>query len=62
MREGFFGAVYVNVGEKAPRSGIYTCTGLFCDSKRTLPKGRKVPPCAKGHKEWQLKEATTKKR
>jgi hypothetical protein len=41
-------------GSKAPASGIYRCAG--CDTKRTVMKGRKLPPC---HGAWIVVEQTT---
>ncbi len=43
------------VGRKAPASGIYRCTE--CGAKRTVSRGRKLPPC---HQEWEIYERTTK--
>lgn len=41
-------------GAKAPASGIYRCVG--CDAKRTVMKGRKLPPC---HSSWIVVQQTT---
>ena len=41
-------------GSKAPASGIYRCTE--CDAKRTVMKGRKLPPC---HGAWIVVQQTT---
>jgi hypothetical protein len=41
-------------GSKAPASGIYLCTE--CRAKRTVMKGRKLPPC---HGAWIVVEQTT---
>jgi hypothetical protein len=41
-------------GSKAPASGIYRCAG--CSNKRTVMKGRKLPPC---HSAWIVVEKTT---
>jgi hypothetical protein len=51
-----------STGEKAPESGIYICAAFFCETKRTIGKGRKLPPCPKGHTEWELSQKTTKPR
>jgi hypothetical protein len=51
-----------HVGQKAPESGIYACTALFCGTRRTIARGRKFPPCPKGHKDWELSVQTTKSR
>jgi hypothetical protein len=49
-------------GDKAPESGIYACASFFCSTRRTIGRGKKIPPCPKGHKEWLLAEKTTKSR
>jgi hypothetical protein len=41
-------------GSKAPASGVYRCIG--CDVKRTVMKGRKLPPC---HSAWIVVQQTT---
>jgi hypothetical protein len=41
-------------GSKAPASGIYRC--VSCNAKRTVMKGRKLPPC---HSAWTVVEQTT---
>lgn len=51
-----------HTGEKAPDSGIYSCTAFLCSSRRTIRKGRKIPPCPKGHKTWMLVDKTTRPR
>jgi hypothetical protein len=52
-------AVY-RAGQKAPESGIYRCKSFFCSETRTVQRGKKLPPCRKGHKEWLLYSQTTK--
>lgn len=47
-------------GEKAPESGIYRCADSVCQAKRTIGRGRRIPPCPKGHTAWTLLEKTTK--
>jgi hypothetical protein len=47
-------------GEKAPESGIYQCTSFFCSQMKTVPRGKKLPPCRNGHHEWTLVSQTTK--
>jgi hypothetical protein len=49
-----------HTGEKAPESGIYMCAGFLCSARRTIGRGKKIPPCPKGHKEWTLLEKTTR--
>jgi hypothetical protein len=50
-------------GEKAPESGIYYCTAFFCSVRKTVSRGKKLPPCPKGHKNgWALSQQTTKTR
>ena len=41
-------------GSKAPASGIYGC--VDCKTKRTVMKGRRLPPC---HGGWTVIEKTT---
>jgi len=41
-------------GSKAPASGIYGCAD--CKTKRTVMKGRRLPPC---HGAWIVIEQTT---
>lgn len=41
-------------GAKAPASGIYRCAD--CNAKRTVMKGRKLPPC---HGAWIVVQRTT---
>jgi hypothetical protein len=42
-------------GSKAPASGIYGC--VDCKKKRTVMKGRRLPPCCHGG--WIIIEQTT---
>jgi hypothetical protein len=55
-------AVY-HLGQKAPESGIYSCANFWCSERKTIPRGKKLPPCRKGHKDgWELQQQTTKSR
>jgi len=49
-------------GEKAQESGIYACTAFGCSVRRTIRRGKKIPPCPKGHTDWTLLQKTTKSR
>ncbi len=49
-------------GQKAPESGIYRCASFFCSVERTVSRGKKLPPCRNGHREWLLFQKTTKSR
>ena len=49
-------------GQKAPESGIYRCTAFLCGERKTVSRGKRLPPCSHGHREWEIEERTTKSR
>lgn len=49
-------------GQKAPVSGVYQCSRFLCGKRKTVSRGKRLPPCSCGHQEWQVLTATTKPR